>query len=61
MKANVPSLIDTAALVNKVHHYSKENKIDNPCHLNDSRVYIYSGTKDTVVRTGRYSECVISQ
>lgn len=58
MNNMVPGLIDTSLLVEKVHSYAASRKIDSPSNMTDNKVYIYSGTKDTVVRTGeQYVQC----
>ena len=44
-------------LTNKIDEYSKNNLIDNVSNLNNHRVYVYSGTKDTTVRPGKGLVC----
>ena len=53
MNSLLPGLLDIAKLVNKVHEDAKNGKIDDLTNLSDDLVYLYSGTKDTVVRPGR--------
>ena len=52
MNALMPDLIDVSKLVSTVHSYAKSGKIDDPMHLSNDMVYLYSGTRDTVVRPG---------
>lgn len=52
MNALMPGLIDVSKLVGTVHSYAKSGKIDDPMHLSNDMVYLYSGTRDTVVRPG---------
>ena len=39
-------------LTTKIDAYSKSGEIDNVTNLKNHRVYVYSGTKDTVVKPG---------
>ena len=49
------SSLGTSAFVNKVSAYYLKNQIDNPAYLKNGRVYIYSGTGDTTVRSSEYN------
>ncbi|XP_003384510.1 PREDICTED: uncharacterized protein LOC100634387 [Amphimedon queenslandica] len=50
MNRLLPSLMDVAKYVDKVHEDAKNGKIDDPTNLSNDLIYLYSGTKDTVVR-----------
>ena len=43
------SPLDINRFVQQVKAYSRENKIDDPRELKGSHIYLYSGSKDTVV------------
>lgn len=49
---SVPISISTAALELKASQLASKGEIDSLDNLKDSKVYLYSGTKDTVVKTG---------
>ena len=53
-----PRLIDVAKLVNITGQAVKDGDIDNTTHMNNSRVFLISGTKDTTVKQGK-SSCSI--
>lgn len=48
-----PYLISVDALVSETKAMALERKIDDSSHLESTRVYLFSGTKDTVVVQGK--------
>lgn len=49
-----PSLIDVSELVTITHTTALTTTIDFPRNLKGDRVYLFSGTKDSVVVSGKY-------
>ena len=47
-----PSLISVAGLVTITYSTALTGTIDHPSNLKDSRVYLFSGTQDSVVKQG---------
>lgn len=61
MNRLLPTPMDVAEYVDKVHEDAKNGKIDDPTNLSNDMIYLYSGTKDTVVRPGSgYITCIIN-
>ena len=48
----VPSLIDVQKLVEATEFAYATGTIDNPSHLSKDRVFLFSGSNDTVVHPG---------
>lgn len=47
-----PSLISVKELIGITYNTAVTATIDHPSNLKDSRVYLFSGTQDTVVKQG---------
>ena len=47
-----PSLISVTQLVSITYSTALTNAIDHPINMKDSRVYLFSGTQDSVVKQG---------
>ena len=51
-----PEKIDVKVLVDKAMSAAKNGQIDDPSYLKYQNVFLFSGTKDTVVVPGRPNE-----
>ena len=49
-----PLLISVPTLVSDTKRMASDGQIDDPSNLAKSRVYLYSGTKDTTVVQGEF-------
>ena len=49
---SLPAGLEPGAFVSKAHAFASQGKIDDPSNLKHSKVYIFSGSKDTVVNPG---------
>ena len=49
---NSPTLLLVAELVNETYSMAESGTIDNPSNIENDKVYLYSGTADTVVVPG---------
>jgi len=49
---SLPSAINLNELYTATENFYSQKKIDNPSYLSSARIYLYSGTKDTVVVPG---------
>ena len=49
-----PDLINVTTLVDITYDTRRENVIDDPQNMADDKVYLFSGTLDTVVAPGMF-------
>lgn len=47
-----PILLDLTAIYTKTDGFAKQGLIDDPSNVRGSKVYMFSGTKDTTVYPG---------
>jgi len=52
-----PILLDVNKLITTTDNLAKQNKIDDPSNLKKSKVYLFSGKKDTVVNPQVMQKC----
>lgn len=53
----MPEAIDIETLYTDTKTFATQNKIDDPSNIANQKVYLYSGTRDTVVYSGVVSKC----
>lgn len=54
---SLPDGIDVDELVTKTKDFAKEGYIDDTSNIANQNVYLYSGTRDTVVKSGVVKKC----